>query len=187
MRTLLSSHDLRALLLLILQPRAAIASYALFIVASHMEALAATVKPLTEALAQNAGSLTTITQKLEEAAEALSFTAQYLTINKRLLALTTEELALKTQTEWRKIDIEMATKAMRESESNQKRIGNLLQFCGDADVPDQLRKSLSAFSDALCSDIATSMGPVSASIDDWERPNKETVATIKGLESKLES
>ncbi|THX10088.1 hypothetical protein D6D13_05605 [Aureobasidium pullulans] len=59
----------------------------------RMEALTATVKLLTEALAQIAGSLTTVTQKLEETAKALFSTAQSLASTKELLASTRLELA----------------------------------------------------------------------------------------------
>jgi hypothetical protein len=79
----------------------------------------------------------------------------------------------------------MAVSTVAESESDQKNLHE--QIRGVADVPDKLRKRLSVVSNEVCTDMANTMAALSWRIALWEEQNKETIASIRDLESQLES
>lgn len=79
----------------------------------------------------------------------------------------------------------MARTTVAESEWDQKDLDE--QIRGVADVPDKLRKRLSVVSNEVCTNMANTMATLSWRIALWEERNKETIASIKDLESQLES
>ncbi|THY46421.1 hypothetical protein D6C98_07480 [Aureobasidium pullulans] len=184
-----------------------------------MEALTATVKQLTEILAQVGASLAAATQKLEQTTKSLLSSEESLTSTKESLASTGEELAstkekfasanqslastkekleqtasaltqshmntidvLNAQIEARNEDLEMARKAMAESEWDQKMLKNNLQLDDDSGLPGKWRLYLNESSERICWDMAETMDPISQCVTRWEEQNMEATGEIQKLE-----
>ncbi|THW31352.1 hypothetical protein D6D04_04243 [Aureobasidium pullulans] len=177
-----------------------------------MEALTATVKQLTEILAQVGASLAAATQKLEQTTKSLLSSEESLTSTKELLASTGEELAstkekfastkekleqtasaltqshmntidvLNAQIEARNEDLEMARKAMDEYEWDQKTLENYLQLDDDSELPEKWRLYLIKSSERICWDMAETMDPISQCVTRWEEQNMEATGEIQKLE-----